>query len=156
MKGQRILLYLQGREEFGHDEGGLVLTQAPCHITRHAEVWVLVNGTRDQAAQVFALAEHVRKAVAKAWSCLDGRESNLSNVVGLCESKNGPHHVHSHQPVLNERIRLIHAFSQPFRAVCQPVIWSAGTQKELMSVLNAGTGLLHILQKGPQTKKWLF
>lgn len=83
---------LEAREELGVDERRLVEAQARRHIARHAEVWVLVDGARDQAADV--LFRHVRKQVGEAGrerGCgLDGGERVLADVVRFREPENPP------------------------------------------------------------------
>mmetsp|Transcript_5657 Transcript_5657/g.22337 ORF Transcript_5657/g.22337 Transcript_5657/m.22337 type:complete len:276 (-) Transcript_5657:172-999(-) len=89
-------LALQRREESALDERRLQVAQARRGVARHAEVRVLVDGARDEAAHIAAGAEHVREGRREARRGLHGREGDLSNVVLALEAEDAAHLVERH------------------------------------------------------------
>lgn len=61
--------------------------QPRSNITRHSEVGILIDGTGNQASDVFAIAKQVWKRCRESWCRLNSRKSILSNVVRVTKTK---------------------------------------------------------------------
>ena len=93
-----IQAYLQGWEEFWHDQCWFVVSQFGSNIPSHSEVGVLVYGTGYEASQVFPLPKDVGEAVGEAGRSLYGWEGYFANVVWFGQAEDGSDHVHCYQP----------------------------------------------------------
>ena len=82
----------------------LGIVQPRRHITGHAKVWILVNGTRDQTGHVLLVAKDVRKRGAKRGSRLNCGKGNLANAVRIAKAKDALHLIERDHPLNFEDI----------------------------------------------------
>mmetsp|Transcript_19534 Transcript_19534/g.36410 ORF Transcript_19534/g.36410 Transcript_19534/m.36410 type:complete len:307 (-) Transcript_19534:576-1496(-) len=100
---------LQWGEELAVYEGGLMQTHARGHITRHAEVRILVDRARDEARHV-GLVQGNGKCTGERRARLCGWERALANVVRGPEAEDALGLVVSHQ-FLNLQDRWVHVLN---------------------------------------------
>jgi hypothetical protein len=74
-------LTLQRWKESGVERSWLHVFQLLSYVTSHSEIWVLIDGSWDEALDVSFVSVDVRERIGEARDSLDWRESELTNVV---------------------------------------------------------------------------
>lgn len=68
------------------DKGWLGILQLSGDVSRQAEIWILVDGTRDETWNVGLRAEDVREGIGEGWSGLDGSKMYFPDVITITHS----------------------------------------------------------------------
>lgn len=86
------LIALQRGEENGVEQNWFRESEPWSHVTCHAKVGILIDGTRDQTADrllaCHSVAEYCGEDLSEARRRLDCRESNLADGIAFGESEN--------------------------------------------------------------------
>lgn len=63
------------------DQGWFGVLEFGGHVSSQSKVWILVNGTWDQARHIGSTAKDLWERVAERWRSLDGHKVKLSNII---------------------------------------------------------------------------
>lgn len=80
------------------EEGGFGVFQLLGDVAGYSEVWVLVDGTWDEAGDVRFGAKDVGESVAEGRSRLDRSKVDFADVAGFIEAESGLGHVERDLP----------------------------------------------------------
>ena len=79
---------LEGGEEGGVDESRFEEAQTRSDVSGHPEVWILINGTGNEAGNVWFATEDEGKCGGEGGSCLNGGETNFTDGATFIKPKN--------------------------------------------------------------------